>query len=68
MWHGFGRNFLMQHMIVRQGIPFGPEVTHEENLRHKTEIDRGLSFACYQSNLSNGFEFVQKSEYLTGRS
>lgn len=61
-WRRFGPNALAQHMLVRQGITFGPEVTPEENSKHKTEKDRGLSFLSYQSNLSNGFEFVQKSE------
>ena len=50
-------------MINRQGIPFGPEVTPIEAAEHKTKIDRGLAFVCYQSNLANGFEFVQESAY-----
>lgn len=58
----FGPNALTTHMIARQGITFGPEVTPEEASKHKTLHDRGLSFACYQSNLANGFEFVQKSK------
>lgn len=60
----FPSTALTQHMLVRQGITFGPEVTPEEAAANKTKIDRGLSFLCYQSNLTNGFEFVQKSMYL----
>jgi len=45
--------------ISRQGIPYGPEVdTYETSL---TMHDRGLLFACYQSNLSLGFNFLQRS-------
>jgi len=49
------------HAIMRQGIPFGPEVTPEEAEANETIEARGLSFVCYQSNLENGFEFVQKN-------
>ena len=49
-------------MIMRQGIPYGPEVTEKEVKDNKTERDRGLAFTCYQSNLANGFEFVQESK------
>jgi len=47
---------------MRASIAFGPEVTEEENKTGKTDpkIDRGLSFVCYQSNLANGFEFLQE--------
>lgn len=51
-------------MIMRQGIPFGPELTEDEVKKNKTELDRGLAFTCYQSNLANGFEFVQESESI----
>ncbi|KAI5119113.1 hypothetical protein M0805_007860 [Coniferiporia weirii] len=56
----FGPTALTQHMMVRQGIPFGPEVAPDEALSNKTKHDRGLAFVCYQSNLGNGFEFVQE--------
>lgn len=52
-------------MIMRQGIPFGPEVTPDEAHTNTTKLTRGLSFVCYQSNLSNGFEFVQESEFTS---
>jgi len=47
--------------ILRQGCPFGPELTDEEQNESKTLNERGLAFACYQSSLTNGFTFIQKS-------
>ncbi|KAI0142742.1 Dyp-type peroxidase [Xylariaceae sp. FL1272] len=51
--------------ILRRGIAFGPEVTDEEKRAKKSsdskKLERGLLFACYQSNLSNGFHFMQQS-------
>ncbi|KAI1423342.1 hypothetical protein F5Y12DRAFT_757930 [Xylaria sp. FL1777] len=51
--------------IIRRGIAFGPEVTAEEK-KAKTsssdeKLERGLLFVCYQSNLGNGFHFMQES-------
>lgn len=52
--------------ILRRGIPFGPEVTDEEKKHNKSSndehLERGLLFACYQSNLFNGFQFIQTRE------
>nr|UQK85143.1 dye decolorizing peroxidase [uncultured fungus] len=47
--------------ILRRGIQFGPEVTAAESASGKTENERGLLFAAYQSVLDNGFEFIQHS-------
>jgi Dyp-type peroxidase family len=47
--------------IIRQGIPYGPEVDREEAHSCTTKLDRGLLFACYQSNLANGFHFLQRT-------
>ncbi|KAJ7098358.1 hypothetical protein C8R44DRAFT_748201 [Mycena epipterygia] len=47
------------HHIVRGGIPYGPEVTADETASNTTEIERGLAFVAYQSNLTNGFQFLQ---------
>ncbi|KAJ5168686.1 uncharacterized protein N7482_004280 [Penicillium canariense] len=44
--------------IMRRGIPYGPEVGVNET---KTERDRGLLFTCYQSSISNGFQFLKRS-------
>lgn len=49
------------HRVIRRGIQYGPEVTEHEKKHNKTEKDRGLLFVCYQSNLANGFQFLQKS-------
>jgi Dyp-type peroxidase family len=47
--------------IIRQGIPYGPEVTAEEASASKSTEDRGLMFVCYQTSIVNQFEFVQIS-------
>ncbi|KAI0966915.1 hypothetical protein F4678DRAFT_483543 [Xylaria arbuscula] len=51
--------------MIRRGIAFGPEVTAEEKKAKKSsdneKLERGLLFACYQSNLGNGFHFIQQS-------
>jgi len=47
--------------IIRQGIPYGPEVDAVEEQTSTTVHDRGLLFACYQSNLSLGFHFIQRT-------
>ena len=47
--------------IMRAGIPYGPEVSDEEQASGKTESVRGLAFACYQSVIANGFRFIQHS-------
>ncbi|KAJ7484486.1 fungal peroxidase [Mycena latifolia] len=48
------------HHIVRGGIPYGPEVTTGEALLSTTLIERGLAFVAYQSNIGNGFQFLQR--------
>ncbi|KAF8890920.1 peroxidase TAP [Infundibulicybe gibba] len=45
--------------IMRRGVQFGPEVQPDEKKEKKTLHGRGLLFACYQSNIVNGFQFVQ---------
>ncbi|KAI1367925.1 hypothetical protein F5Y08DRAFT_336199 [Xylaria arbuscula] len=51
--------------IIRRGIAFGPEVTDKERREKRSspdeKLERGLLFACYQSNLGNGFHFMQQS-------
>jgi deferrochelatase/peroxidase EfeB len=47
--------------IIRRGIPFGPEVSREEAALNKTFHHRGLLFVAYQSNIGNGFRFIQTS-------
>ncbi|KIM34766.1 hypothetical protein M413DRAFT_450072 [Hebeloma cylindrosporum] len=47
--------------IMRRGVQFGPEVTREEAHTAKTQHGRGLLFACYQTSIVNGFQFLQQS-------
>ena len=47
------------HRIIRAGIPYGPEVSSAEETAGATQQDRGLMFVCYQTSISNQFEFVQ---------
>ncbi|KAG6832654.1 hypothetical protein H0H93_013489, partial [Arthromyces matolae] len=58
------KEFLDSSMIVRAGIPFGPEITlAERQAWNKNTFDekvnatsnRGLLFVCYQSSIDNGF-------------
>ena len=50
------------HRIIRRGIQYGPEVCNEEREHNRTQKDRGLLFISYQSNLAEGFQFLQKSK------
>ncbi|KAF7357447.1 Dye-decolorizing peroxidase [Mycena sanguinolenta] len=47
------------HFIIRSSIPYGAEVTTDEATSNTTSIDRGLAFVSYQSNIFNGFVFLQ---------
>lgn len=47
------------HRIIRGGTPYGPEVTPAEAASNTTTIPRGLAFVAYQSNIANGFQFLQ---------
>ncbi|KAF5353724.1 hypothetical protein D9758_008650 [Tetrapyrgos nigripes] len=53
------------HHIMRAGIPYGPEVTDAEASAQQSSTDptleRGLAFVAYQSNIANGFEFMQEA-------
>jgi Dyp-type peroxidase family len=53
---------IVPHQVMRQGIPFGPEVSEEEGRSGKTanNVHRGLAFVCYQSVINNGFQFLQE--------
>lgn len=51
--------------IIRRGIPYGPEVTKEEQDKQTTKEDRGMLFVCYQSNISNGFRRIQERKLST---
>ncbi|KAJ3916820.1 fungal peroxidase [Lentinula edodes] len=51
--------------IIRAGIPYGPEVTDAENASNVSSTDpsleRGLAFVAYQSDINNGFAFLQQN-------
>lgn len=51
---------VLPHLMVRNGIPYGPELTEEEKKSKKTKQNRGLLFVSYQSQIESGFQFVQK--------
>lgn len=51
--------------ILRRDIQHGPELTHTEKRENRTIENRGLLFACYQSNIFNGFRFIQESKSCT---
>ncbi|KAG9000758.1 hypothetical protein FRB93_012584 [Tulasnella sp. JGI-2019a] len=53
-------NALPGALILRAGIPYGPEVTPMEAAAGQSTEDRGLAFVCYQSVLGNGFGTLQK--------
>lgn len=60
-----GLGFSTEHnRIVRRGIQFGPEVSDAEKQQKKTSQDRGLLFRCYQSNIANGFQFIQQCAFV----
>jgi Dyp-type peroxidase family len=57
-----------RHRIIRQGIPFGPEVAvGEATTRHS----RGLMFVCYQTSIERQFEYIQRQAnnpaFVTGK-
>ncbi len=49
------------HRILRRGIPFGPAFDPTGGRGHGIDSERGLVFACYQSSLSDQFQFLQQS-------
>ena len=48
---------VQRHRIIRQGIPFGPELEPGETA---TRCSRGLMFVCYQASIERQFEFIQR--------
>nr|WAW38278.1 DyP-type peroxidase [Auricularia auricula-judae] len=49
--------------IMRAGIPYGPEVTPAETKANKSDpkLERGLAFVAYQSQIGQGFQFMQQA-------
>ncbi|KAK7046855.1 DyP-type peroxidase [Favolaschia claudopus] len=51
-----GENLVTQ--IMRAGIPY---VSDDEAAANTTSTERGLAFVAYQSNIGNGFRFMQQT-------
>ena len=49
------------HRIMRRGIPFGREVTLSEGQTKTSSASRGLMFVCYQTEITDQFEFITKN-------
>lgn len=49
------------HRILRRGIPYGPDFNRADRDDPVNQQERGLLFACYQSNLQQGFHFIQQT-------
>ncbi|EJD41880.1 DyP-type peroxidase [Auricularia subglabra TFB-10046 SS5] len=49
--------------IMRAGIPYGPEVSPAETKAGKSspKLERGLAFVSYQSQIAQGFQFMQQA-------
>lgn len=48
------------HRIVRRGIPYGGELTTSRNPDEQPEGGVGLLFFCYQGDIWEQFEFIQR--------
>lgn len=48
------------HRIARRGVPYGGVINESENLEELPTGGVGLLFMCYQSNIENQFEFIQR--------
>lgn len=48
------------HRIVRRGIPYGGELTTSTNPDEQPERGVGLLFFCYQGDIWEQFEFIQR--------
>jgi Dyp-type peroxidase family len=51
-------NTTYSRRLIRRGIPFGPEVTAEEEEAGRSIQQRGLMFVCYQASIKEQFEYV----------
>lgn len=60
------QEYLNASMIIRAGIPYGPEISEAERTAWKPgdeqKVERGLLFVCYQSSIENGF-FRQTTKF-----
>ena len=46
------------HRVLRRGVPFGREVMPAESQAKATKASRGLMFVCYQTAITDQFEFI----------
>lgn len=51
----------LRHRIARRGIPYGGTLVESEHLNDLPESGRGLLFMCYQSDIFEQFEFIQRT-------
>ena len=47
-------------MILRRGIPYGPQLVGVKKPTRKLIGDRGLMFLCYGASIEDQFEFLQR--------
>ncbi len=51
----------LRHRIARRGIPYGGTLIESERLEDLPENGRGLLFMCYQADIFEQFEFIQRT-------
>ncbi|WP_157830301.1 Dyp-type peroxidase [Siphonobacter sp. SORGH_AS_0500] len=57
-----------RHRILRRGRTFGTPLSESLNLgKNNKEIDRGLYFICFNSNIGRQFEFIQQTWSNNGK-
>jgi len=54
-------NSELRHRIARRGIPYGGTLIESDHLGDLPESGRGLLFMCYQSDIFEQFEFIQRT-------
>lgn len=50
-----------RHRIARRGIPYGGDLVQSDKLDDLPESGRGLLFFCYQADIFEQFEFIQRT-------
>ncbi|MBX9571917.1 MAG: Dyp-type peroxidase [Candidatus Obscuribacterales bacterium] len=51
----------LRHRIARRGIPYGGTLIESDKLEDLPETGRGLLFFCYQADIFEQFEFIQRT-------
>jgi Dyp-type peroxidase family len=62
----FGHKLTFRHRIMRRGMPYGPELSHDPTPAEQ-EAERGLVFVCLNANISRQYEVVQGEWLSDGR-